>query len=146
MAVYGFQIDADGLRPALLGMTRAEVDAVLGDHPRADGVGLKGEEAFRYHSDHVRVVLRQDRAVEIALVPPVQVSFRGRSFFEDGEVWRDLVELAGDAQEVLGFIVLRDLGLTLTGFHDGDRAQLAVTAFETGRWDALSDQMRPLRL
>ncbi|WP_156349128.1 MULTISPECIES: hypothetical protein [unclassified Sphingomonas] len=126
-------------------MTRSQVDKVLGDHPKVDRASLNGEEAFRYHGNHVRVVFRHDRAVEVALVPPVDVTFRGRSIFSNSEIWRDLAELDGDAKETLGFIVLCNLGLTLTGFHDGDSAQLAVTAFEYGRWDALKDQMRRLR-
>ena len=146
MGPANFRIEAGGLRPLSIGMRRAEIDAVLGESPRADRAGLKGEEAFRYDSSYVRVVLREARAVEIALVPPSQVIFRGKSLFEDASVWRDIVEADGDAQEALGFIILRNLRLTLTGFHDYNRAQLAITAFEAGRWNALEGEMRRFRL
>ncbi len=144
MAISEFQIGGSGFPPLLIGMSRREIDEMLGELPKADGAGLNGEEALRYGS-HVRVVTRQDRAVEIALVPPAIVLFQGKPLFEGGSVWRDIVAADGDAQETLGFVVLRRLGLTLTGFHDGDREQLAITAFEPGRWDVLEHEMRPLR-
>jgi len=117
-------------------MTLAEVTRALGERLGEDGAGLRGEAAFRYPASHVRVVTREDRAVEFALVPPAKVLFEGRSLFEDHSVWRDIVAADGNAQVVLGFVVLQNLGLTLTGFHDGDDGQLAVTAFEQGRWRA----------
>lgn len=54
-----------------------------------------------------------------------------------------LVRDDGEAQQVLGFIVLERLGLTITGVHDGDREQLALTAFRSGRWAPLRGQMTP---
>ncbi len=56
-----------------------------------------------------------------------------------------LVRDDGQAQQVLGFIVLERLGLTITGVHDGDTGQLALTAFRAGRWARLQDQMTPFR-
>lgn len=146
MAISRFLIDDNGFPPLLIGMSRREIDEVLDEFPKPDGAGLNGEETFRYNGSHVRVAMRQDRAVEIGLVPPAKVLFQGEPLFESGSVWRQIVAADGDARETLGFIVLRRLGLTLTGFHDGDRAQLAITAFEPGRWDAFEREMQPLRL
>lgn len=146
MAVSEFRIDRKGFSPLLIGMSRREIDEILDEPPKPDGAGLNGEQAFRYSGQHVRVVMRHDRAVEIALVPPAKVLFRGEPLFESGNVWRQIVAADGDARETLGFIVLLSLGLTLTGFHDEDRSQLAITAFEPGRWDAFEREMQPLRL
>lgn len=146
MAICEFLVEENGLSPQLIGMSRCEIDQVLGELPKPDGTGLNGEEAFRYNGSHVRVVTRQDRAVEIAIVPPATVLFRGEPLFENGSVWRHIVAADGDARESLSFIVLRRLGLTLTGFHDRDQSQLAVTAFEPGRWDQLESEMQSLRL
>lgn len=146
MAISEFLIEDNGFSPLLIGMSRREIDQVLGELPKPDGTGLNGEEAFRYSGSHVRVVTRQDRAVEMAIVPPAIVLFRGEPLFESDSIWRHIVAADGDARETLGFIVLRKLGLTLTGFHDGDQSQLAVTAFEPGRWDQLEGEMQPLRL
>lgn len=141
-----FEVVSNGFQPLLLGMTRPEIDSVLGEMSIADHYALEGEGAFRYEVAPVRFVIRAGRAVELGITPPATVLFQGRSLFDDFDAWRHVIAEDGDPQEVLGFVILRKLGLTLTGFHDGDRGQLAVTAFEPGRWDLLRDKMKPLRL
>jgi hypothetical protein len=65
-----FEFRSNGFHPPLLGITLAEVTGELGERPKQDGAGLRGERAFRYPASHFRVVTREDRAVEFALVPP----------------------------------------------------------------------------
>ncbi|ENY83176.1 hypothetical protein [Sphingopyxis sp. MC1] len=146
MMIGNFALDANGLSPQLLGLSRKEIDHLLGESPRTKRSGLPGEETFDYEAHHIRVVMQQDRAVEIAFVPPACVLFQGQPLFEDSSVWRAIVAADGDARETLGFIVLRNLGVTLTGFHDGDDSQLAMTVFAAGRWDVLEDEMRPVAI
>jgi len=43
----------------------------------------------------------------------------------------------------VGYVVLLQLGLAMTGFHDGDLSQKAVTAFARGSWDTLRPKMKP---
>lgn len=146
MAIDEFRIVRNGFDPLLLGMGRAELDKAMGEPSKPDGAGLPGEEAFVYEASFARVVLREDSAVEVALWPIANATFRGRALFGDAEVWREIVAADGDARLSFGFLVMRNLGLTLTGFHDDDRSQLAVTAFEPGRWDYPDGQMKPFRL
>ena len=138
-----FQIIPDGFDPIRIGMRRAEIDAALAEQPRTDHAAEREEQAFVYRDGCVRVVMRGDRAVELAISPPVQASFRGAPLFGHPATWRDIVAADGDAKEALGFIVLLRLRLTLTGFHDDDRAQLAITAFEPGRWDFMNERLTP---
>ncbi|WP_137173105.1 hypothetical protein [Massilia sp. HP4] len=35
------------------------------------------------------------------------------------------------------------LGITLTGFHDNDIDQKAITVFERGRWSDLISELKP---
>jgi hypothetical protein len=42
----------------------------------------------------------------------------------------------GRPLEAYGFIVMTKLGIAVTGIHDGDDSQLAVTAFSRGDFDA----------
>jgi len=56
-----------------------------------------------------------------------------------------LVALDADPMEVLGFVVLLNLGITFTGFHDDDDSQKAVTAFVRGQYDELRAEMTPFR-
>ena len=144
MAVSEFRIVPGGIHPLLLGMDREQITRMMGEEPTAEASRLPGEEALRYGT--ARVVMRDGRAVEVSLVPSARVLFEGKALFEDPTVWRDLVTADADAREVLGFIVLPHLRLTLTGFHDGDRGQRSVSAFEPGRWDRLKSEMKPLRL
>ena len=146
VAVSEFRIVPNGIHPLLLGMSREQIDRMMGEEPKNEGSRLQNEEAFRYEDAHARVVMLDGRSVEVSVDPPARVLFEGKPLFGNSSVWRDLVKADGDAREVLGFIVLPRLGLTLTGFHDGDSGQLAVTAFESGRWDRLEGEMKPFTL
>jgi hypothetical protein len=139
-----FRIVPDGIHPLLLGMDRKQTDRMMGEEPTISGSRLPKEEVLRYAN--ARVAMRDGRAVEVSVVPPATVLFGGKSLFDIPSVWRELVAADGDAREVLGFIVLPGLRIALTGFHDGDRGQRSVSAFEPGRWDQLASEMKPFSL
>ena len=46
-----------------------------------------------------------------------------------------LCQLGRDPRLLLGFVIFYDLGLTLTGFHDGDVDQRGATLFIKGAHD-----------
>ena len=146
MKVSEFRIVSNGIHPLLLGMDREQLDRAMGEESTSDSAHLPNEVAIRYPAANARVVMRDGRAVEVSLVPPAKVLFEAKSLFDGSSVWRELVGTDGDARLVLGFIVLPRLGLTLTGFHDRDIGQLAVTSFERGRWSSLEGQMKPFEL
>lgn len=127
-------------------MTREQLDRIMSEVPKVSPSRIAGEEALHFESAHTRVVMREDRIVEIALTPPANVLFEDKPLFQDPTVWRAIVAKDGGAQECLGFVVLLQSGLTLTGFHDNDPGQLAVTAFELGRWNTMQDQMKPFTI
>jgi hypothetical protein len=37
--------------------------------------------------------------------------------------------------EDVGYIIFYKLGIAVTGFHDNDESQKAITIFEEGYWD-----------
>jgi len=39
--------------------------------------------------------------------------------------------------EMLGFLIFDEIGITLTGFHDGAIEDQAVTAYASGRWNKI---------
>jgi hypothetical protein len=45
----------------------------------------------------------------------------------------------------LGFVVFLNLGMTLTGFHDEDISQKAVTLFPHGAWDKRIPKLKPFK-
>ena len=46
----------------------------------------------------------------------------------------------------LGFVVFLNLGIALTGFHDNDISQKAVTQFVRGAWDKRIPKLKPFIL
>jgi hypothetical protein len=66
-----------------------------------------------------------------------EVTYRGMNLFagERRAVVRKLCDDDPDPREVAGALVFPKLGISLTGFHTGHEASLAVTAFAPGRWD-----------
>jgi len=48
-----------------------------------------------------------------------------------------------DVKETFSILVFLRLGITLTGFHDGEESNLSVTVFEPGRWDEYVPSMKP---
>jgi hypothetical protein len=71
------------------------------------------------------------------------VTVRGVNVFSGPDAFPKLCRMDGAPQEVVGFIVLLSLGITMTGFHDFDEAQKAVTAFARGRLDFAKPDMKP---
>lgn len=146
MPVNEFRIVPGGLHPCSLGMSLQQIERAMGAEPTKHGSGLPDEEVYRYQDFGVRIAMRDERAVEISLTPPARVLLEGKSLFADGAVWQELVAMDGDAREALGFIVLPRLRFALTGFHDRNSGQLAISAFEAGRWNLLENKMKPLVL
>jgi hypothetical protein len=130
-----------GLHPLLLGMTGDQVLRVMSEQPEIlKSRSIPSEEVWRFALSNARLSMRDGIVVEVSITPPASVRFEGQSLFEDDEAWRSLVALDGEEEEALGFLVLRNLGLALSGLHDGDVEQRAITAFEKGRWDGLITQ------
>ena len=73
------------------------------------------------------------------------VHFKGINFFLDDEngVLKRIVLADGKPFVYMGFIVLLNLGMTLTGFHDNDISQKAVALFPVGAWDKRISKLRP---
>lgn len=81
--------------------------------------------------------------VEVGLLPEAHPLISGIEIFQSPWALRRLVALDGAPKEIFGFVVLLNLGITVTGLHDGDVSQRAVTAFAEGRWDRFKQEMKP---
>ncbi len=64
---------------------------------------------------------------------------------QHGQVLRALCVEDGNPYVYLGFIVLLNLGFALTGFHDNDEDQLAITLFPKGAWDGRLHKLKPFQ-
>tara|TARA_R110000787_G_scaffold14348_3_gene44253 strand:- start:277 stop:615 length:339 start_codon:yes stop_codon:yes gene_type:complete len=101
----------------------------------------KGDETVvRYEG--IRATISSRGVLEVSFLPEVNVSLLGIDVFGNPEAFRKLCELDGAPKEFVGFIVLFKLGVAMTGFHDGDDAQKALTVFEKGHWDQFASELK----
>jgi hypothetical protein len=124
------------------GMNHDDIVASMGE-PLRSTTSRGGNTILWYDDNKLNLILENDHLVEVGFAPDMPVSIRGIHPFTDPDAFASLCKLDGSPCEVLGFIVFRRLGITLTGFHDKDESQKALTAFTSGRWDALESQMKP---
>jgi len=132
------------------GMTRDEVEEILG---KPDDVEIDSEEEvreLRNENGLQTVYSRKDkRLVEIGFSSNIQIlTFNNTALFtnEPLDVFRILLAADEQPYELLGFIVLLNLGITLTGFHDEATDERAVTVFTRGRWDSMKEKLKPFSL
>ena len=126
--------------PVRFGMSAQEVQDLLGK-PELASTSRYGSDLLRYGD--MLVTLDAGGVVEIGLVPPCQVTIAGIDIFGTPPAFNRLCLIDGAPQEYLGFIVFLRLGITLTGLHDGDKSQTAVTAFTSGRWAPMQPKLKP---
>jgi len=82
-----------------------------------------------------------DMVVEVGFRPrTVHLKFRGTDVWTSDEqkdpLWQ-LLRQDPQPVEFRGFLVFKALGVTVTGYHDDDESQRAITCFVRGRWDEL---------
>lgn len=63
---------------------------------------------------------------------------------DDRAVVRALLRLDATAGTYLGFLVFPQLGIALTGLHDNDAGQRALTLFPRGAWDKRIAKLVPM--
>jgi hypothetical protein len=125
------------------GASYDEVVATLGE-PRSVERNRLGETIIRY--DRFGATISSHGVVEVYFLPDTDVLLAGIDVFGDAAAFRSLCALDGEPKEFMGFIILLKLGVTLTGFHDGDASQQAITVFGKGRWDQLLGEMQEYRV
>lgn len=129
-----------GVGPLQFGMFPSRAAEQLGE-PQSTTINRSKETVHRYPT--MSLTFDDEGLAEVSVLPEGKPRLRSLDPLTRSGL-AELVAEDGDAQEVLGFVVLLNLGLTVTGVHDDDPGQLAVTAFRRGRWDKLRDQMRSL--
>lgn len=97
----------------------------------------EGLEEFHYEGFVIRFDRDTNLVRECTLLPTTPAKVGGIDLTWDKSFLKRACEHDGDAKDVYGFIVLRNLGIAVTGIHDGDESQLAVTAFSKGDFDDL---------
>ena len=130
-----------GAKPVLFGMTEVQVFNLVGPHLKAT-INNLGERNAQYESFGIRYSKQEGTVLEIGFGNSAKVTFRGVDLFGDRSAFQFLLALDSSPYEYFGFIVLLDLGITLTGFHDDDPSQRAITVFARGRWDHVKGKFK----
>lgn len=130
-----------GAGPVRFGMTQDEVVATAGKPALIRKVG-DGEIDMRYSDYFVRLGAADQAVSEIGFSQRASVKVNGIDVFGDPRAFDKLTQIDGDPFESVGIVVLMQLGIALTGFHDAEDEQKSLTAFRRGRWDEAKNEMR----
>lgn len=120
----------------LFGASKADCIATLGV-PEKSGLNREGLEELKYSGLIVRIDPSLDRVMEFTLLPFCEGTIEGIEITWDKPFLFQLCQIDGEPREVFGFIVLPKIGVAVTGIHDGDSSQLAMTVFPKEAFDEL---------
>lgn len=124
------------------GIDKDQCLKLLGD-PNSSRFNRKGFEELEYNGLIVRIDPVSHKVCECTLLPRTIGNIDGIEITWDKVFLAKACQLDGSALDIYGFIVLRKLGIAVTGIHDDDRAQLAITVFSEGAFDNLLVRGRP---
>jgi hypothetical protein len=128
-----------GALPLTFEMTPTEVQSAVGP-PESSEVNDSGELEERRAHLIVRYSSLDSLVVEIAFLPAAKVWYKGHDLFRERSSLQFLSR-EDPPYEFVGFLIFLGLGITLTGFHDNDESQKAITVFRAGRWDEFKSEM-----
>ncbi len=140
-----------GAGPLRLGMSRKQVEAVLGPPDKTRSTTFFNETIeFRCESALQTVYSAEGALVEISFGRAVEgVTINDLDVFKTPgrEVIERLVKADGRPLEIVGIIVFLNLGISMTGFlQDDEPGQKAIGVFAKGRFDTKLEKMRPYKL
>lgn len=129
--------------PLKLGHTTSNECLQLLGHPVRQTVNREGRKEFVYHQFIVRCDAQTDLVRECTLLPRADATIDGIKVTWDLDFLRRICDRDGSPIETYGFIVCHNLGIAVTGIHDNDESQLAITVFSKGEFDSLLGQSVP---
>ncbi|TDS17303.1 hypothetical protein [Sphingobacterium paludis] len=153
----GFEIQPYvGVGPLKFGMTQEEVAKKLG---KPDSIRDQGDEIRESRAGHdLQVVYAKNGGgiVEMGFGSGIRsLHYDGIYVFEEKplDVLTHITASGSKIYELLGFLVLLDMGITFTAFHnldddgeDDDNGEKAVTVFKSGRWDNFRDRLSEYKI
>jgi hypothetical protein len=122
--------------------TKHECVLLLGE-PLKKRINRKGIEEYEYEQFIVRFDPKTLTVRECTLLPHAEATINGITVTWDRNFLRLACEQDQSPRDAYGFIVLQRLGIAVTGVHDNDASQLAVTAFSKGEFDDLLPASTP---
>lgn len=130
-------VPSKGVPPIVFGMAPQIVEGLLGPAERSR-TNADGEREEHRASLLVRYDSESETVVEFSFGPDSDVVLDGVAILQSPDPAEELLRRSTRVVECLGFLVFLDLGVALSGYHDGDSDQRALTVFVPGRWDSLA--------
>lgn len=103
----------------------------------------EGVEEYEYDQFVVRFNPTTSTVRECTLLPYADATIGGIAVTWDRNFLRLVCEQDPSPRDVHGFIVLLRLGIAVTGIHDDDDSQLALTVFSEGEFNDLLPDSAP---
>ncbi len=122
--------------PIKFGQSKEECFGQLGS-PKSIRINSDGMEELEYERIIVRIDPTINQVFECTLLPCTISTICETPITWDKRFLKIACELDGEPYDVFGFIVLRKLGIAVTGIHDDDVSQLAITVFKERAFDEL---------
>lgn len=129
--------------PLSFGKTTKQECVLLLGEPLKKRSNRKGIEEFEYEQFIIRFNPKTLTVQECTLLPYTDATISGITVTWDRNFLRLACEQDQSPRDVYGFIVLQRLGIAVSGVHDDDESQLAVTAFSKGTFDDLLAESTP---
>lgn len=133
------------------GMRRADVHGLLGKPEASRPIWDKSGVTDFWSASRINVGYDNDTLVKHVGFSPggYELLVRGQRLWSTAEQPDPnpfLLRLDPAPVESLGFLIFVALGVSTSGYHDDDEAQLAVTVSPPGKWDNALKKARPAKL
>jgi hypothetical protein len=125
--------------------SKSDCVSMLGE-PKRVRTNHEGVDEFHYDEFIIRFDPSNSTFREGTLLPRTAATIDDLDVTWDHEFLRQACDRDGSPRDVCGFIVLKSLGIAVTGLHDDDEPQLAITAFSKGEFDDLLIESVPFRI
>jgi hypothetical protein len=121
-----------GVGDVKFGMTSEKVEEIWGS-PISVTTTMLGEREER----RADVTVRYDESgvVEFTFLPDTDLFIGRVNLFTASDPAAVLLNYDPAPKESLGFLIFFKIGVVITGYHDGEEDQRAITTFTGNRWD-----------
>jgi hypothetical protein len=116
------------------GMSEAAVLA-LGQQPLRKAMNPRKEPDWDFGAYSIRFGADDGLLCEIGFSKGCSVRLDDVDIFSHQDALERILQKDTNVFEFYGFLVFFGLGITLTGFHDRNESEKAMTVFRRGRWD-----------
>jgi hypothetical protein len=131
-------IGIDNLR---FGSTASEAISKFGN-PTNKRLTSDKEKEYHYDGFIIRFDSEENRFRELTLLPGCQANLDGEAICWDVGYFSKLLAKDGEPKEVFGFILLLNLGIAMSGFHEDDESEKTIHFFRKGDWDEFGSSMK----